>query len=217
MAEACRALGVPVVSGNVSLYNETEGRSIPPTPVVGVVGRLPDVHRHAGLGFAGRGTVFLVGPDTASLGASEYLAYCRGRVAGAPPPLDLDLEWRVQALVREAIQRGMALAAHDCSEGGLLVALVESCVVGGIGGTFSVETLLARSGRLDETLFGESGSRVLVQVAPGGEGAFLTLAHNYGVPVTELGRTEGTRFTLVGIFECDLDELRAAWGAGIGA
>lgn len=217
MAEACRALGVPVVSGNVSLYNETEGRSIPPTPVVGVVGRLPDVHRHAGLGFAGRGTVFLVGPDTASLGASEYLAYCRGRVAGAPPPLDLDLERRVQALVREAIQRSMALAAHDCSEGGLLIALVESCVVGGIGGTFSVETLLARSGRLDETLFGESGSRVLVQVAPGGEGAFLTLAHNYGVPVTELGRTEGTRFTLVGIFECDLDELRAAWGAGIGA
>ncbi|MCX2726157.1 phosphoribosylformylglycinamidine synthase subunit PurL [Thermomicrobium sp. 4228-Ro] len=215
IAEACRILGVPVVSGNVSLYNETEGRSIPPTPVIGVVGRLPDVHRHVGLGFAGTGTVFLVGPETASLGASEYLAWCHGVVAGAPPALDLELERRVQAFVREAIQRGLALAAHDCSEGGLLVALVESCVVGGVGGSFTVDALVAHNGRLDATLFGESGSRVVLQVAPGAEGAYLALAHQYGVPVTELGHTGGMQFSIVGIVECELDELRVVWSAGI--
>ncbi len=217
MAEACRILGVPVVSGNVSLYNETEGRSIPPTPVVGVVGRLPDVRRHAGLGFAGEGTVFLLGPQSATLGASEYLSCCHGIVSGAPPELDLELERRVQALVREAIQRGLVLAAHDCSEGGLLVALVESCVVGGVGGTFAVDTLLEQSGRLDETLFGEAGSRVLVQVAPGAEGALVALAHAYAVPVLELGHTGGDRFVVAGLLECEIAQLRDAWGAGIGA
>jgi phosphoribosylformylglycinamidine synthase len=217
MAEACRALGVPVVSGNVSLYNETEGRPIPPTPVVGVVGRLPDVHRHAGLGFAGAGTVFLIGPATASLGACEYLAQCHGVVAGSPPPLDLELERRVQALVREAVQRGIALAAHDCSEGGLLVALAESCIVGNIGGQFALDVLLEQNRRLDETLFGEAGSRVLVQVAAGGEGALLALAGNYGVPVTELGRTGGERFVVAGILDCALEELREVWSSGIGA
>ncbi|GBD21912.1 Phosphoribosylformylglycinamidine synthase subunit PurL [bacterium HR28] len=215
MAEACTVLGVPVVSGNVSLYNETEGRSIPPTPVVGVVGKLSDVHRHVGLGFAGEGKVFLLGPQSATLGASEYLAQLHGIVAGAPPNLDLELERRVQALIREAIQRGIALAAHDCSEGGLLVALAESCIVGGIGGRFRVDELVAVNGRLDRTLFGEAGSRIVVQVAPGAEGAVLTLAHAYGVPVCELGHTGGDRFIVEGIVDCTLDDLAAVWRDGL--
>lgn len=217
MAEACRTLGVPVVSGNVSLYNETEGRSIPPTPVVGVIGRLPDVRRHVGLGFAGEGTVYLLGPWRATLGASEFLARWHGLTAGTPPELDLELERRVQLLVREAIQRSLVLAAHDCSEGGLLVALVESAVVGQIGGRFRVDPLLTENVRFDRTLFGEAGSRVLVQVAPGAEGALVTLAHQYGVPLLELGRTGGDRFVVEGFVDVPLDQVKVAWETGLGA
>ncbi len=215
IAEACTVLGVPVVSGNVSLYNETEGRSIPPTPVIGVVGKLSDVSRHVGLGFAGEGKVFLLGPERATLGASEYLACLHGIVAGSPPDLDLELERRVQAMVREAIHRGIALAAHDCSEGGLLVALAESCIVGTIGGRFRVDELVAANGRLDRALFGEAGSRIIVQVAPGAEGVVLALAHAYGVPAFELGQTGGDRFIVDGIVDCLLDDLVAVWRDGL--
>ncbi|MCX7623128.1 MAG: AIR synthase-related protein, partial [Thermomicrobium sp.] len=111
----------------------------------------------------------------------------------------------------------IALAAHDCSEGGLLVSLAESCIVGGVGGEFSVDRLLEANRRLDETLFGESGSRVLVQVAPGGEGAVLALAHAYGVPIIELGRTGGDRLVVADVMECELARLREAWSAGLGS
>lgn len=215
MAEACLLLGVPVVSGNVSLYNESEGRSIPPTPVVGVLGRLADVHSRVGMGFAGEGAVFLLGPLEASLGASEYLASYHGIVAGSPPALDLELERAVQAIVREAIERRIVLAAHDCSEGGLLVALAESAIVGGIGGQFCLDALLQVNHRLDQTLFGEAGSRVVVQVAPGGEAALLSLAQHHGVLVTQIGSTGGKRFLIEGILDCAVEELASAWLNGL--
>ncbi|MCS7051329.1 MAG: AIR synthase-related protein, partial [Thermomicrobium sp.] len=211
MAEACEALGVPVVSGNVSLYNETEGRSIPPTPVVGVVGRLEDVHRRVGMGFAGEGVVFLLGPQRATLGASEYLAHRFGIVGGTPPALDLELERRVQVLVRDAIHRGIVLAAHDCSEGGLLVAVAESCIVGGIGGRFRIDPLLEANGRLDVTVFGEAASRVLVQVPFGAEGTLLALAHAHGVPIYEFGRLGGERLVVDGLLDHPLGALAEAW------
>jgi len=215
MAEACTVLGIPVVSGNVSLYNETEGRSIPPTPVVGIVGRLADVRRCVGMGFRGEGKVFLLGSELATLGGSEFLAQRHGLVAGAPPPLDLELERRVQACVREGIARGIVLAAHDCSEGGLLIALAESCMVGRIGGRFTTESLIAANGRLDRALFGESASRVIVQVAEGAEGALLGLAQANGVPVQELGRTGGDRFVVAELVDQPLSELIELWTTGL--
>jgi len=215
MAEACTVLGIPVVSGNVSLYNETEGRSIPPTPVVGIVGRLADVRRCVGMGFRGEGKVFLLGSELATLGGSEFLAQRHGLVAGAPPPLDLELERRVQACVREGIARGIVLAAHDCSEGGLLIALAESCMVGRIGGRFTTESLIAANGRLDRALFGESASRVIVQVAEGAEGALLGLARVHGVPVQELGRTGGDRFVVGELVDQPLSELIEQWTTGL--
>jgi len=215
MAEACTVLGIPVVSGNVSLYNETEGRSIPPTPVVGIVGRLADVRRCVGMGFRGEGKVFLLGSELATLGGSEFLAQRHGLVAGALPPLDLELERRVQACVREGIARGIVLAAHDCSEGGLLIALAESCIVGRIGGRFTTESLIAANGRLDRALFGESASRVIVQVAEGAEGALLGLAQAHGVPVQELGRTGGDRFVVAELVDQPLSELIELWTTGL--
>jgi phosphoribosylformylglycinamidine synthase len=217
LAVACEALEIPVVSGNASLYNETAGRSIPPTPTVGVVGVLSDVCRHTGLGFAGEGLVYLLGPLDATIGASEYLSLFHGLTAGTPPGLDLLLERRVQRAVREGIVRGLVLAAHDCSEGGLLVALAESCVVGQIGGRFDVQPLLeANGGRLDRTLFGEAGSRVLVQVAPASESALISLLRCHGVPFLRLGGTGGDMLVVGDLLAVSVAALAEAWRGGLG-
>ena len=145
MARACRALGVPVVSGNVSLYNESQGAAIYPTPIVGGLGLLGDVNRHCGAGFPAEGlAVVLLGAGQLSarasdLAASEYLHTVHGMVRGRPR-LDLALERRVQTLCRQLIADGTLRSAHDCSDGGLAVALAECCILGDgrIGGGGSV-------------------------------------------------------------------------------
>src|SRR5215510_4954277 len=131
IAEACRALDLPVVGGNVSLYNETSGQAILPTPIIGVVGLLDDA-THAGTQwFKGQGErIALLGPDEVSLGASEYLWLRHGRVAGRLAPLDLGMEQRVLGAVQAAVGAGLVTAAHDCAEGGLAIALAECCVTG---------------------------------------------------------------------------------------
>src|SRR5206468_1682575 len=124
IALACRALDLPVVGGNVSFYNETSGRAVLPTPVIGVVGVLDEAGRRATQWFKGAGhRVALLGPDQVSLGGSEYLWARERRLAGALAPLDLETERRVQRAVRAAVSAGLVTAAHDCSEGGLAVAL----------------------------------------------------------------------------------------------
>src|SRR6185312_9746718 len=123
IAAACEALQTPVVSGNVSLYNDTTGVSIDPTPVIGMVGRIEDVNRRLAAAFPADGlAVFLVGPVDAELGGSEYQRLAHGTAEGPPPRLDLDLERRVQQAMREAAQRGLLRSLHDCAEGGLAVA-----------------------------------------------------------------------------------------------
>jgi len=215
MALACEALEIPVVSGNASLYNETAGTAIPPTPTVGVVGVLGDVSRHAGLGFTGGAIVYLLGPLEASLGASEYLARIHHLTAGKPPELDLSLERRVQRAVREGISRGLVRAAHDCSEGGLLIALAESCVVGQVGGSFDVQTLLEpNGGRLDRTLFGEAGARVIVEVEPAYESELRALLTCHEVPFVRLGETGGDRFVVRDLLTLPLAQLERAWAGG---
>ena len=138
MAKACRVLDVPVVSGNVSLYNETQGHAIYPTPIVGALGLFEDVKRHVGLGFQGPShAVILLGASMVrgrarDLAGSEYLERLHNVVAGRPN-IDLDLERRVQELCRRVIRDGIVASAHDCSDGGLAVALSESCIAGGVG------------------------------------------------------------------------------------
>jgi len=136
MAKTCRELKTPVISGNVSLYNETKGEAIYPTPVVGMVGLIENVARHCSHGFKDEGDeVFLLGDNTppeSSIGSSEYLALVHGVVKG-DPYIDLELEKRVQRCCLEAIRRGILKSAHDCSEGGLAVCLAESCISNSLG------------------------------------------------------------------------------------
>ena len=174
IAEACRELNTPVTGGNVSLYNETldsNGQPTPiyPTPVVGMVGLIPDLTKICGQGWRNEGDIiYLLGlpPSTpATLGASEYLASIHGIIAGKPPQVDFDLERRVQATCREGIRQGWIRSAHDCAEGGLAVALAESCIAAELGAEIHLGENISNS-RLDEILFGEGGARIIVSVNP---------------------------------------------------
>ena len=162
MADACRALGVPVVSGNVSLYNETQGEAVYPTPVVGAVGLLDDARNALGAAFAREGdAVLLLGASPANDGAlagSEYLAVEHGTVAGRPA-IDLDAEARLQRLLVTLAQERLLSSAHDCSDGGLAVALAESAILGNVG---FIGTGEWSQGRWDGALFGETPSRAVV-------------------------------------------------------
>ncbi|HET7036907.1 MAG TPA: phosphoribosylformylglycinamidine synthase subunit PurL [Thermomicrobiaceae bacterium] len=215
MAAACRALETPVVSGNVSLYNESGAEAIYPTPTVGMVGLLEDVSRRAGLAFQQAGVVYLVGPLEATLGASEYLSTVHGQVAGAPPPLSLPLEFAVQDAVRSAIERGLVAAAHDCSEGGLAVALAESCLAGEVGGHFDLRPLQEANQRLDRTLFGEAASRIIIQAQAGQESVLEGALSDAAVPFLRLGVAGGERLVLPELLALDLTELHEAWSGGL--
>ncbi|BAY76227.1 phosphoribosylformylglycinamidine synthase II [Nostoc linckia NIES-25] len=174
LAEGCRELATPVTGGNVSLYNETldsQGTPQPiyPTPVVGMVGLIPDISKICGQGWQTAGDViYLLGlPLTSqlSLGASEYLAAIHGTVAGKPPQIDFDLERRVQQVCRDGIRNGWVRSAHDCAEGGIAIALAESCISGKLGAQIHLE-ITPTQFRLDEILFAEGGSRILVSITP---------------------------------------------------
>ena len=221
MAKACRAFGVPVVSGNVSLYNESRGQAIYPTPVVGGLGLLEDVNLHCRSGFPSGGlAVAVLGmdgwrPRSSDLAASEYLQVIHGQVIGRPA-IDLDLERRVQQLCREAIARGIIASAHDCSEGGLAVALAECCIsenVGNVG--FQGQVRLPR--RWDAALFGERQSRIVVSLDQEKWSELATLAAGIGVPLMRLGATGGTRFCLGAQLDAPLDEIAGAWRGGLEA
>lgn len=180
LAEACREFQTPVTGGNVSLYNETvdaagQPQPIYPTPVVGMVGLIPDLNRICGQGWQAPGDgIYLLGVrlDTASpavtLGASEYLAFVQGIVAGTPPTVDFDLERRIQAACRYGIRQGWVRSAHDCSEGGVAIAFAESCISGQHGATIhlNLPAELGEASRWDQVLFGEGGGRILTSVAP---------------------------------------------------
>src|SRR5206468_8423438 len=164
---ACRALSVPITGGNVSLYNETDGRAVYPTPVIGVVGLLTDASRVLTRRFQGSGdAVILLGSDKGELGGSEYLKVAYDRVAGRPPEIDLDAERALQVLVVALADEALLRSAHDCSDGGLAVTLAECTFdTGGTGVTASISCVdTSRSAALNRVaaLFGESASRVVV-------------------------------------------------------
>ena len=173
IAEGCRELGTPVTGGNVSLYNETldadgHPQGIYPTPVVGMVGLVPDITRICGQGWQTEGDViYLIGNLVGgSLAASEYLATVHGVVAGKPTEVDFNLERRIQAVCRHGIRQGWVGSAHDSAEGGLAIALAECCLSGKLGAEIIWELSDFSGFRWDELLFGEGGCRILVSVAP---------------------------------------------------
>ncbi len=205
MGAACSALDAPVVSGNVSLYNETNGEAILPTPVIGCVGLLDDLAKRAGGAFTGDGeAVFVVGETAGWLGCSIYQRELAGGTAGAPPPVDLDVERRNGDFVRASILAGRVSACHDVSDGGLAVALAEMAITGGVGATIDADTDLPAHA----WAFGEDQARYIV--ATDNPDGFVATAEAAGVQVFRIGTTGGTALTLPGAKPISLAELRDA-------
>ncbi|HMC78180.1 MAG TPA: AIR synthase related protein, partial [Vicinamibacterales bacterium] len=190
IAEACRALDIPITGGNVSLYNETDGRAIYPTPVIGVVGLIEDASRVMTRAFQGEGdAVILLGEDRGELGGSEYLKVVHGLVRGDAPALDLQREAALLKLVTDACAAGLLRSAHDCSDGGVAVTLAECCFdTQGLGATVDLSAELE--------LFSETASRIVVSAAASKERDLLALAKAAGVPARRLGTTGGSRLTI---------------------
>jgi len=213
MSEACEVFGTPVVSGNVSLYNETDRGAIYPTPTVGIVGVMKDVNRHATPAFKREGDwVVLILDFPVSIAGSEYLEIVHGKVSGAPKKPDLAREKEHADVVRRLIAEGLVDTAHDVSGGGLAVALAEMAMAGGIGLEFQeeIEPKFGR-GRKDLGLFGETGACFLI-TAPEErrEGLQDTLARAH-VPYDDIGRTGGDRLKVPGLIDLGLSELREAY------
>lgn len=188
MAEACRALDTPVISGNVSFYNETENGAIYPTPTVGMVGIMDDVKYITTQGFKKEGHVIvLLGQTKEELGASEYLNTIHGMQKGPVPDIDLNMEAAVQKAVLQAIEKGIIASAHDCSDGGLAVALAECCISGKIGADIALESHM----RLDALLFGESQSRIIVSLESQHMDELKAIARAHGIPYEVLGTVGG--------------------------
>jgi phosphoribosylformylglycinamidine synthase len=221
LGEACRALDIPVTGGNVSLYNETDGRAILPTPVIGVVGLLQDAATVRGRVFPDENLdVVLLGEGRGELGGSEYFKTMFGLIRGVPPALDLDRERALQRLVVDLVGRGLVRSAHDCAEGGFAVALAECCFEsGGIGVAASIPAVDPGGGadRLAATLFGESATRVIVSVAAGDVQAVTAAAARAGVPALSIGRTGGhlIRISVDGqvVVDVGVSDAEARWSA----
>ncbi|TAN33765.1 phosphoribosylformylglycinamidine synthase subunit PurL [bacterium] len=217
LAHACRALELPVVSGNVSLYNDSSGESaIYPTPVVGMVGLIQDYGQRLGVGLRHEGDfVLLIGSSHNDLGGSEYLKVEHGLVAGRPPGLDLAREKAVDSLVLQAARSGLLHSAHDCAEGGMLVALAECCLLGGIGvrcpGLRPEPPL-----RMDAAFFGESPSRFVVSVPSRAMPELQSLARRHHVEISLLGLAGGDSIEFEGQFRLPLAEMRQAWEGAVG-
>jgi phosphoribosylformylglycinamidine synthase len=214
IAEACRALEVPVVSGNVSLYNDTNGVSIHPTAVIGMVGHIDDVERRVGAGFTRDGdTVALVGPITAELGGSEYQRLTSGVNEGARPELDLQLERRAQSFVLEAIASRLLMSSHDVSDGGIAVALAESCLLGDRGAEIVIDRLPngSEDSKAAGILFGEGQSRFLISFDKEASMPLDELAGRHRVQLTELGTTGGESIRVEGALEVTLKQAREAY------
>lgn len=213
IAEACSVFGTPVVSGNVSLYNETAGRPIYPTPVIGMLGLLEDVSRHLRAGFDRQGAeVWLLGAEleqgSATLAGSEYLEAVHGKVAGMPG-IDLDAERRLHQLVLQAHAEGLLLSAHDCADGGLAVAVAEGCILGDMG----FEGVGELPGRLDTALFGEAQGRIVVSTRRGAGERLAALAVEHGLPLARLGTTTAGASMRLGPIASTVAELRVAYEA----
>jgi phosphoribosylformylglycinamidine synthase len=201
LAEACRAFGTPVIGGNVSLYNESPVGVVDPTPTVAMVGLIEREEWITTQFFKAEGDVVIVlgdvvarigGPDySGGLGATHYLKVVHGLTAGCPPRLDYERELAVQNTLRELIRAGYIRSAHDCSEGGLAVALAECCFnrAGSLGA--SVDLTAAGERRLDEILFNESQSRIVISIVPENAEAILQLCQSRGLPAHRLGTVGG--------------------------
>jgi phosphoribosylformylglycinamidine synthase II len=220
IAEACDALGCPVVSGNVSFYNETAGKGIAPTPMIGMVGLIEDRSAICTAAFCGEGdAVILLGETREELGGSEYLALLHGLERGLPPRLDLRREKALGKTLRELIGLGVLRSAHDVSDGGLAVAVAESCIVG--RGRFGCTLELEDALRVDALLFGESQGRAVVSCLPENVAFVFETSRRNGVPAREVGTVgaEGGRLLVKRgektLIDIEVEEAFEAWSTAL--
>jgi phosphoribosylformylglycinamidine synthase len=212
MAAACQALGLPVTGGNVSFYNESSGRPIHPTPIVGVLGLLEDPGAAVPSAFPRPGLdIWLLGETRVELGGSVWQRLTTGRLAGRPPALDLAAEAALHRLLVSLASRRLLAAAHDLSDGGLAIALVEATVAGGVGATVTLPPGLPPLA----ALVSESASRVLLAVPPASAEELATLAAEAGVPAIHLGATGGDRLAVAGVLDLPVSHLRGAYEAAL--
>jgi phosphoribosylformylglycinamidine synthase len=205
MNAACRAFDYPVVSGNVSLYNETNGEAIPPTPAVGGVGLIPNLEHFATLKGAKEGdTLILIGDTMGWLGASIYLSAILSREDGAPPPVNLETEKMNGDYIRKLIRNRRVHAVHDCSDGGLAITACEMAFASNIGMTLAAPA----EGTLHGWLFGEDQARYLLSVEENSVNPIISTAHSKGISAQVVGRVGGDRLKAHGGFDVSLEGLR---------
>ena len=197
LKDACEHLNIPIVSGNVSFYNETNGLSIYPTPMLGMVGLIEQADRAMTQWFREDGdAIVLLGNSRDDLGGSEYLKVLQHREQGSPPLLNLETEKALHEFVLKVIHEGLVQSAHDCSDGGLAVALAECCVSGPHAAHGAVVKLGLGSLRRDALLFGESQSRIILSTRPDAVESLLTRAAAAGVPAASIGKVGGHRLVI---------------------
>ena len=211
LADACRALATPVTGGNVSFYNESGDSAVDPTPIVGMLGLLEDHRLRVGSAFGSGLVIYLLGDTFGELGGSEYAESILGTVSGHPPGLDLVREAGLVALLGEASRRGLLASAHDCSEGGLAVALAESAIEGECGFAVTI------GGDLPAHVawFSESASRAVVTVEPSRAGALEEVAASHAVPFSRLGQTGGHHMVFGEEFQLPVTRARAVYETAI--
>jgi phosphoribosylformylglycinamidine synthase len=211
LSDACISFETPVVSGNVSLYNETKGEAIYPTPGVAMVGLIDDVELHCTQYFKNSGDqIVLLGKNLEELGGSEYLKIEHGLVEGPTPALDLELEKAVQESCLEAIKSGIVKSAHDCAEGGLAVAIAECCMSGEkkMGATIELDGDCIRR---DALLFGESQSRIIITVKEEDLDRLEEIAGEKGAPLEVIGEVGGEHLLIDDSINLGIEELNKAW------
>lgn len=195
MADACRELDTPVTGGNVSFYNETMGEAIYPTPVVGMVGLVEDVEHITTPDFKNQGDIIiLLGQNKNELGGSVYLSVIHGLEAGRPPEINLQTEKLIQSTVLKLIKKGLVNSAHDCSEGGLAIALAECCIAGKVG----AEITLTEAIRASSLLFGETQSRIIISISKDKVDEVLSILSEGQVPFKVLGKVCGEELSIAG-------------------
>lgn len=213
ISEAAVRLNTPVVSGNVSFYNQTGGNAVYPTPTIGMVGLIADVGKHITQWFKDDGDVIvLLGETREELGGSEYMKQVHGIVAGEPPKIDLEAESNLVRALLEASDRGILKSAHDLSEGGIALSLAESCFTP--ENTFGITVELSGAIRGDALLFSESQARALVSLDDKNAGILKTITESNNVPMSVIGRVGGTGFLIKGLIDIPVSEAKRVWAAG---